>query len=814
MLRFDPTPFNVLNGLAQWGLILGAFLVVTMLVSFCVALATGGFRRGPRDMVMHLSQGFHDLFIISPRRILAIAQLTIRESIRRKALLVFVLFALLFMFGSWFISDPGERPEMQAIVHITFVLKAITWLTIPVVLLLACWGLPNDIKQRSLHTVVTKPARRSEVLMGRIVGFSAIGSLILAVMSVAGYIWIKRQVPDRAQSLLVSRVPVYGELAFTDRNGNPSQAGVNTGDIWEFRSYVEGATAASAIWTFEDVTPDHLVEIKDPITGESSKALQLEYNFEAFRTHKGRMGKGLKAQFRVMNDLRTQMAHIFLGITDFQGVGEKIASGNFQEAGDELQRDAAGVQTGGLKISGRMHRLFFTRFRHLSDMMKSFNGTECFDKSDEFVAVADAASRAARDEKDEELGKQMEELGRLMVENGDVLSRYIVDQYHETGVIEVIEYKRSAKKQSDDENDEDADSTESDTTTFPLARTLSNSTPNSTFHVAVGDVFTLTLDDGDANDENNKSISFTAECLPTVGNVVDGLVKVWNDSTEEGISEITAAAVDSDSDGKSDYLTLTADKADVPIEVVATSSNETGGFLSVKNVPQQTNKDDETDKDKAQVEIHWHGPQTLDLLDDLAHGGRVRIAVACLDAGQYIGMARPDLFLRSPDRPFESGYFKAVIGTWLMVLLIVVLGVTASTFVKGPVATLLTATLLVVGLSFHGFLEDLVTGEAGKGFGAFESIVRIGEHKNPQTELEQSKAVKVMETTDKVVTGGLWVVYKTIPNFNVYGLTPYVANGFDVPFSAGLLPAIAMTLGYIFPCLFIGYFSLRLRELE
>jgi hypothetical protein len=148
------------------------------------------------------------------------------------------------------------------------------------------------------------------------------------------------------------------------------------------------------------------------------------------------------------------------------------------------------------------------------------------------------------------------------------------------------------------------------------------------------------------------------------------------------------------------------------------------------------------------------------------------------------------------------------------VLLVVALSVTASTFVKGPVATLLTTTLIIVGLFFHPFLEKLVTELSGQGFGALESVVRIVEHKNPMVELETGRATKVLEGTDRVINGGLWTVYKTVPNFNVFALTPYVANGFDVPFDAGLLPAIAMMLAYIFPCLFIGYFSLRLRELE
>ena len=204
----------------------------------------------------------------------------------------------------------------------------------------------------------------------------------------------------------------------------------------------------------------------------------------------------------------------------------------------------------------------------------------------------------------------------------------------------------------------------------------------------------------------------------------------------------------------------------------------------------------------------------LDLFDDLTHGGELRVAVFCLDPGQYVGMARPDLFIRTPDRPFLSGYSKAVCGIGLMLLLVVVLGVTASTFVKGPVATLLTTTLILVGLSFHPFLGKLVTDLGGKGYGAIESMVRIVEHKNPTVELEESRAIDVMKGTDKVILGGLWTVYQTMPNFNVYAFAPYVANGFDVPFDAGLLPAMAMTLAYILPCLFIGYFSLRFRELE
>ena len=80
------------------------------------------------------------------------------------------MFAVLLMFAGWFLADANERPELQATVHITFLLTAIAWLILPAVIFLSCWALPEDIRIRSLHTVVTKPARRLEIVIGRMAG--------------------------------------------------------------------------------------------------------------------------------------------------------------------------------------------------------------------------------------------------------------------------------------------------------------------------------------------------------------------------------------------------------------------------------------------------------------------------------------------------------------------------------------------------------------------------------------------------------------------------------------------------------------------
>ena len=45
-------------------------------------------------------------------------------------------------------------------------------------------------------------------------------------------------------------------------------------------------------------------------------------------------------------------------------------------------------------------------------------------------------------------------------------------------------------------------------------------------------------------------------------------------------------------------------------------------------------------------------------------------------------------------------------------------------------------------------------------------------------------------------------------------MSAYVAKGFDVDFRAAILPAIAVTLAYVVPCVLLGYYALKLRELE
>ena len=556
----DPKPVEILPALGYWLLVFGSSVGLVLLVSLLFSLIAKG-TAGPGAVLRHVLDAFRELSQLSFRRIWALALLTIKESWRRKALMVFVLFAILFMFGGWFLSNANARAELQVEVYVSFVLKAISFLVIPVVLLLSCWGIPEDIKSRTLHTVVTKPARRLEIVIGRMLGFSSIATLVLVIMGVVGWGWIKRQVPEKAQPMLTCRVPVFGSLSFKDRDGNPVKKGINVGDIWDYRGFIHGATNARAIYEFENVTPDLMVPV--PTKDGSRMQLKLESSFESFRTHMGEMGTGLLCQLEFVNEAKN------------------------------------------------------LRFKPKAFYVKEFT----------------------------------------------------------SGNITNISRK------------------------IPFYDDLTKET-------RIVDLFDDLVHDVDRQEQ--------------------------------------------DEDGN---------------EIRVQKSNV------------------------------------------------LRVEVQCVDPEQLLGMARPDLFIRIPDQPFEVGYSKAMFGIWLMLLLIIMLGVTASCFANGPVSSLLTVTLVVVGLGFHDFLERLVQGEV-KGGGAVESVVRIFQHLNPQVRMNESIGTTIMRVPDAVASGGLWMVHKIVPNFNTYSMSEYVANGFDVPWNAALLPSLLTTIAYFLPCLLLGYYSLKLRELE
>ena len=294
-----------------------------------------------------------ELFETSPRRVWAMSALAFREAIRRRVLVVFAIFLAFLLFAGWFLDPAADHPGR---LYLSFVLTSTNFLILMLAIFLSAFSLPNDVKYRTIYTVVTKPVRSWEIVLGRIIGFSTIGTLLLAVMGVFSYVFVVRGLDHEhaideasitelqvelggetvtvreaqstlgnrhrhelritdfvrveanhdhthgvtgteqgevewggAEGNLLARVPQYGKLSFWDQDGQIVDKGVNVGNEWAYRSYIEGGTLATAIWTFEGLNRQ---DFKDGIP--------LEMTIRVFRTYKGDIERGIFGSIQVV----------------------------------------------------------------------------------------------------------------------------------------------------------------------------------------------------------------------------------------------------------------------------------------------------------------------------------------------------------------------------------------------------------------------------------------------------------------------------------------------------------------------------------
>jgi ABC-type transport system involved in multi-copper enzyme maturation permease subunit len=382
----------------------------------------------------------------------AIARLAFQEAVRKKVLVAFFIFVLVMLFASWYLDVQTDQP---ARLYMAVVLGWTNLLVLILALFLSTFSLPGDMKTRTIYTVVTKPVRIIELVLGRMLGFTLIGTLILVVMCILSYFFVWRglshshevevaslvedsnikdeegnigqrgrtteddyhrhtveieadgrgltdvqkghrhrvtrtphplvepvgelrrsfdKLPDdvdakalremsnkvsgvagrtsgelrdtllkardaleaeaksagddderpaihrsRARSALnfaefvvhnhyvvgppvgqmQARMPQYGKLTFLDRAGRPTDKGINVGNEWTYRSYIEGGSLAAAIWTFDGVTARRFPENKK----DFEQGVPIDLTLRVFRTYKGDIEKGILGSLEIVEYL-------------------------------------------------------------------------------------------------------------------------------------------------------------------------------------------------------------------------------------------------------------------------------------------------------------------------------------------------------------------------------------------------------------------------------------------------------------------------------------------------------------------------------
>ena len=140
-------------------------------------------------LLAFLAVGIPDLLRLSPRRLWALSSVSFRESVRRRVLWVTPL-AMLGIVAVTQLSHPVD--EQDAIRQTTkYALFASGVVVVVASLILACTSLPKEIDNRVIYTIVTKPATRLEIVLGKTLGFARTSALILLVMGVFSYLYLQ-----------------------------------------------------------------------------------------------------------------------------------------------------------------------------------------------------------------------------------------------------------------------------------------------------------------------------------------------------------------------------------------------------------------------------------------------------------------------------------------------------------------------------------------------------------------------------------------------------------------------------------------------
>jgi hypothetical protein len=327
------------------GLLNGFLLVVALAaIGFTVCYLIAVYRYGPSEgfyVIAEVVSKFlrEDLPGTSLRRIWAMAKLAIQEALRRRVLAVFVVFVVGLMFAGWYLDPAADDP---AKLYISFVMTSINYMMMLLGLFLASFSLPNDIKNRTIYTIITKPVRPTEIVLGRVVGFTAVGTILLVAMGLLSYVFVTRGIihyhemepmdpqakkgtstydarhshtvtmtgegigiTDDVKShrhtvtvrevdgnpiyefgppegTLQARIPVFGFLRYTKRDGSPGD-GINVGYESTYRKYIDGGSLSSAIWTFDGVNESRFGD-----------KLNIEMTITAYRTYKGDIVTGVR----------------------------------------------------------------------------------------------------------------------------------------------------------------------------------------------------------------------------------------------------------------------------------------------------------------------------------------------------------------------------------------------------------------------------------------------------------------------------------------------------------------------------------------
>ena len=115
-------------------------------------------------------------------KIFAIARSTYRESVREKIWLVVLLFGVVIMASSFFLSPLAVGAKQKIILDVG--LASISILSVLTAILVGSTLLHKEIEKRAIYLVLTRPVNRFEYLVGKFSGIVATIAVLITVMTI------------------------------------------------------------------------------------------------------------------------------------------------------------------------------------------------------------------------------------------------------------------------------------------------------------------------------------------------------------------------------------------------------------------------------------------------------------------------------------------------------------------------------------------------------------------------------------------------------------------------------------------------------
>jgi len=121
------------------------------------------------------------------KKILAIAVNTLKQSLRMKVALIVIFFLLLTIMAMPFMLKSDETQKGQVQLVLAYSLTMASFMLAMLTIFLSTGTLSQEIESKQIHTVVTKPVARWQILLGKWIAIVVLNVVLLGIMSSVTY---------------------------------------------------------------------------------------------------------------------------------------------------------------------------------------------------------------------------------------------------------------------------------------------------------------------------------------------------------------------------------------------------------------------------------------------------------------------------------------------------------------------------------------------------------------------------------------------------------------------------------------------------